>query len=77
MQLDTAIGMWQLLFAVPEQRWPLIDDWCEFLTQHHNNRAISKDTWQQLYDFIKVRPRPERLVCTRPCLGRAEEGTVL
>ncbi|KXZ49925.1 hypothetical protein GPECTOR_19g376 [Gonium pectorale] len=56
VQLDTAVGMWQLLFSVPEQRWPLIDDWCEFLTKHHN-RAISRDTWLQLYDFIKsVKP---------------------
>ncbi|GIL70345.1 hypothetical protein Vretimale_3465 [Volvox reticuliferus] len=56
VMLDTAVGMWQLLFSVPEQRWPLIDDWCEFLTKHHN-RAISKDTWLQLFDFIKsVKP---------------------
>ncbi|GLC39322.1 hypothetical protein PLESTB_000897500 [Pleodorina starrii] len=56
VQLDTAVGMWQLLFSVPEQRWPHIDDWCEFLTKHHN-RAISKDTWLQLFDFIKsVKP---------------------
>lgn len=53
VQLDTAVAMWQLLFSVSEQRWPLIDDWCEFLTKHHN-RAISKDTWLQLFDFIKV-----------------------
>lgn len=43
--------MWQLLFA--GGKWSLVDDWCEFLQKHHN-RAISKDTWQQLYDFIKV-----------------------
>ncbi|EFJ50752.1 hypothetical protein VOLCADRAFT_88591 [Volvox carteri f. nagariensis] len=53
VMLDTAVAMWQLLFSVPEQRWPLIDDWCEFLTKHHN-RAISKDTWLQLFDFIKA-----------------------
>lgn len=47
--------MWQLLFSVPEQRWPLIDDWCEFLQKTHSNRAIPKDTWTQLLDFIKVR----------------------
>ncbi|KAL0005185.1 hypothetical protein SO802_012746 [Lithocarpus litseifolius] len=26
---DTAIGMWQLLFA--EKQWPLVDHWCQFL----------------------------------------------
>ncbi|XP_048494851.1 uncharacterized protein LOC104906365 isoform X2 [Beta vulgaris subsp. vulgaris] len=29
LALDTAIGMWQLLFA--ERPWPLIDNWCQFL----------------------------------------------
>ncbi|XP_057473894.1 uncharacterized protein LOC130762239 isoform X3 [Actinidia eriantha] len=29
LALDTAIGMWQLLFA--EKQWPLVDDWCQFL----------------------------------------------
>lgn len=57
VQLDTALAMWQLLFSVPEQRWPLIDDWCEFLQKTHSNRAIPKDTWTQLLDFIKsVKP---------------------
>ncbi|XP_039006260.1 DCN1-like protein 1 isoform X2 [Hibiscus syriacus] len=29
LALDTAIGMWQLLFA--EMQWPLVDHWCQFL----------------------------------------------
>ncbi|KAI8006276.1 Defective in cullin neddylation protein 1 [Camellia lanceoleosa] len=29
LALDTAIGMWQLLFA--EKQWPLVDHWCQFL----------------------------------------------
>ena len=44
--------MWQLLLGSVKP-WPLLDDWLAFLTKHHN-RAISKDTWSQLYDFIKV-----------------------
>mmetsp|Transcript_16535 Transcript_16535/g.41274 ORF Transcript_16535/g.41274 Transcript_16535/m.41274 type:complete len:248 (-) Transcript_16535:195-938(-) len=55
VQLDTAIGMWQLLLT-GDLAWPLLDQWCEFLTQHHN-RPISKDTWVQLLDFAKtIRP---------------------
>ncbi|KAL8171034.1 hypothetical protein V2J09_022838 [Rumex salicifolius] len=50
LALDTAIGMWQLLFA--EKNWPLIDHWCQFLQDHHN-KAISRDTWSQLLEFIK------------------------
>lgn len=51
LQLDTALAMWQLVLS-GEQAWPLLTDWCEFLQKHHN-RAISKDTWTQLFDFIK------------------------
>ena len=29
LALETAIGMWRLLFA--ERNWPLIDYWCQFL----------------------------------------------
>lgn len=29
LALDTAIGMWQLLFA--EKQWPFVDHWCQFL----------------------------------------------
>ena len=46
--------MWKLLL-VGERAWPLVDDWCEFLTASHSGRAVSKDTWAQLLDFIQVR----------------------
>ncbi|MFS7928824.1 putative defective-in-cullin neddylation protein [Helianthus anomalus] len=48
LALDTAIGMWQLLFA--EKKWPLVDHWCQFLQEKHN-KAISRDTWSQLLEF--------------------------
>ncbi|MCO5583576.1 hypothetical protein L7F22_037488 [Adiantum nelumboides] len=51
LALETAVGMWQLLFA--ERHWPLIDQWCEFLQVKHN-KAISKDTWSQLLEFSRV-----------------------
>ena len=51
LQLDTAIAMWQLLFA--EQGWPLINLWCQFLEANHKH-AISKDTWSQLLDFARI-----------------------
>mmetsp|Transcript_28788 Transcript_28788/g.81081 ORF Transcript_28788/g.81081 Transcript_28788/m.81081 type:complete len:248 (-) Transcript_28788:139-882(-) len=51
LQLETALGMWQLLFT--ERPWALLADWSEFLQTHHN-RAISKDTWTQLLDFVKA-----------------------
>uniref|UniRef100_A0A803MZ81 Defective in cullin neddylation protein n=1 Tax=Chenopodium quinoa TaxID=63459 RepID=A0A803MZ81_CHEQI len=75
LALDTAIGMWQLLFA--EKHWPLIDHWCEFLQYldtcvndvsefefagqalltlqwARHNKAISRDTWAQLLEFVRV-----------------------
>ncbi|KAL5208664.1 hypothetical protein ABZP36_033099 [Zizania latifolia] len=51
LSLETAIGMWQLL--INERRWPLIDSWCQFLLVRHN-KAISRDTWSQLLEFVKT-----------------------
>ena len=52
LQLDVAVGMWQLLFS-GERRWQHVDAWCEFLQAHHN-RAISRDTWVQLFEFVRA-----------------------
>ncbi|CAM8877063.1 unnamed protein product [Rhodiola kirilowii] len=51
LALDTAIGMWQLLFA--ERQWPLVDHWCQFLQARHN-KAITRDTWSQLLEFART-----------------------
>lgn len=51
LQLETAVAMWQLLFT-GDRRWEYIDEWCAFLQKYHN-RAISKDTWVQLFEFVK------------------------
>ncbi|PNW88114.1 hypothetical protein CHLRE_01g014850v5 [Chlamydomonas reinhardtii] len=60
VQLDSAVGMWRLLLESPHagpNAWSLVDDWVAFLEARHSNRAIAKDTWQQLLDFIKsVKP---------------------
>ncbi|EFJ37554.1 hypothetical protein SELMODRAFT_403971 [Selaginella moellendorffii] len=50
LALDTALGMWRLLFN--EHPWPLVEPWCQFLQAKHN-KAISKDTWSQLFEFSK------------------------
>jgi len=52
VQLDTALGMWHLLFS-EDRSWQYLDDWVSFLQTHHANRAISKDTWVQLFEFVK------------------------
>ncbi|KAM3731851.1 hypothetical protein ACB098_11G014500 [Castanea mollissima] len=51
LALDTAIRMWQLLFA--EKQWPLVEHWSQFLQARHN-KAISRDTWSQLLEYART-----------------------
>lgn len=39
LALETAIGMWQLLFA--ERQWPLVEHWCQFLQVEKTEFQIS------------------------------------
>lgn len=46
--------MWKVLLE-GDRSWSLVDEWCDFLQASHSGRAVSKDTWTQLLDFIMVR----------------------
>ncbi|CAA6659160.1 unnamed protein product [Spirodela intermedia] len=62
MTLDTAIGMWQLLLT--EKCWPLVDHWCLFL-QARQEKAISRDTWTMVLEFVKAVLPPLSLSLSR------------
>jgi len=50
--IDEASLIWTTLY---KGRWGLLDKWIQFL-QQENKKSISRDTWQQLYEFIEQNP---------------------
>lgn len=47
-----AMAMWDLL--LPPSRWQHVEAWKEFMRTHHK-RPVSRDTWNQLLEFVLVR----------------------
>lgn len=58
LQLDTALAMWRLLLGEgtpkPGGPWPLLERWLSFLKKAHAGRAIGRDTWLQLLEFVRT-----------------------
>ncbi|OQR95643.1 hypothetical protein THRCLA_07698 [Thraustotheca clavata] len=51
--VETALALWELLLV---KRFPLLNDWVDYVKNHHKN-AISKDVWTQTLEFtIHVKP---------------------
>eukprot|EP01025_Chloroclados_australasicus_P046941 TRINITY_DN519_c1_g1_i2.p1 TRINITY_DN519_c1_g1~~TRINITY_DN519_c1_g1_i2.p1 ORF type:complete len:261 (-),score=24.27 TRINITY_DN519_c1_g1_i2:264-1046(-) len=54
LDINTAIGMWQLLFSEGRQ-WSHLEKWLEFVQKSSQGRqVIPQDTWQQLIEFINT-----------------------
>ncbi|KAI8913238.1 Cullin binding-domain-containing protein [Gorgonomyces haynaldii] len=50
LPVEIAVAFWKLLL---DNKWKHLDRFLDYVTEHHQ-KAISKDTWVQLWDFIKT-----------------------
>lgn len=48
--VEIAVPVWHLVL---EDRYPLLDTWCDFIENVHK-KSISRDTWDQFYRFIET-----------------------
>jgi len=54
LALEEAILAWKSVLR--ERKWALMDEFVEFL-RTEDKKAISRDTWQQLYHFMLAHPK--------------------
>jgi len=50
LDLEVAVELWSVSL---KGRFSLLNHWVNFLKEHHNGRAITKDTWYLLLEFSK------------------------
>lgn len=50
MPVETAIALWNLLFA--DKDFKLLDEWCAYI-EANRKHSISRDEWQLLLDFFR------------------------
>jgi len=51
--IEEALVTWEVLLK--DKNWPLTTKWLNFL-KAENKKAISRDTWQQLLEFMTAYP---------------------
>ena len=51
LDIEGSIGLWSLIFA---ERFKYLKQWEEFLKNQKKLRVVSKDTWNQFLEFIKI-----------------------
>lgn len=51
MEVDVACALWTVLF---ENQFPLLQLFIQFLQEKSPVRAINRDQWQSLYEFITI-----------------------
>ena len=52
--VDVAVTAWKIVLK--DKPWPLLNDFIDFLTNEYK-KAITKDTWQQLWHFMQSYPK--------------------
>jgi len=50
LDLSEAIELWKIIL---KGRFVQLDKWCKFLEERYR-KSISKDTWNQLFEFVRV-----------------------
>jgi len=51
LDIEGSLGLWKLVFA---DRFKYLKEWEEFLKDNKKLRVVSKDTWNQFLEFVKV-----------------------
>jgi DCN1-like protein 1/2 len=51
LNFDVAIAMWRLLLG---DKYPMVEEWIQFLESRGKRHDITKDTWEMLLDFLEI-----------------------